>query len=85
MEIEYRKDFKKQFKKLSLNIKSKFADKIVIFLENQSHPLLNTHKLKGKRLGEWSINITGDYRAIYVQRKDRVIFLEIGNHSELYE
>ena len=36
-------------------------------------------------LGYWSINITGDVRAIYRQHGDTIIiFVLIGTHSQLY-
>ena len=85
MEILSHKAFKKQFQKLPLKVKKKFFDKMELFLNNQFHPLLNNHAVDGVYLGWRSINITGDYRALYEQKsEDVVMFMRIGTHSELY-
>jgi len=54
-------------------------------LKNHSHLLLRVHPLKGKYAGYWSMNISGDLRAIYLIRKENIIiFALIGSHSNLY-
>lgn len=61
-------------------------DVIVIFSTNPHDPILNNHSLNGKYQNCWSINITGDIRAIY--RKISVVeirFVEIGSHGQLYK
>lgn len=76
--------FNKDYKKLLSEIKSQFKIRRNIFLEDQFHPLLNNHALQGKYLGCRSINITGNYRAIYYTEGEAVIFIRIGNHPQLY-
>ncbi len=56
-----------------------------MFRENQSASVLNIHQLHGDRKPLLSMNITGDYRALFLMNKDTVTFYEIGTHSELYE
>lgn len=51
---------------------------------DSDHPLLNNHPLYGKWEGCWSINVTGDIRAIYKTEGFIAIFLEIGSHGQLY-
>jgi len=85
MQIEYHKDFKKQFKKLPSKIKLKFSERLELFLQNPFHALLNIYPLKGEWVSQKSINITRDYRAIYLENVNKIIFLEIGTHSQLYE
>ncbi len=49
------------------------------------HPLLNNHPLAGRWTGYRSINITGDYRAIYeLIEEDLAYFVTIDTHSNLY-
>jgi len=48
------------------------------------HPLLNNHDVSKVYTGCRSINITGDYRAIFQDEGEIVIFITIGTHSELY-
>lgn len=53
--------FKKSYKRLSLEIKRKAEQKFEIFVSNPFHPLLKTHKLKGKLkiigLSQWTKTI----------------------------
>ena len=84
MDIDFNAKFKKQYKKLPQNIRKRFLERLAVFEENPYHPLLNTHKLRGKKRAFRSINITGDYRAQFLWEGDVVTFHEIGTHSELY-
>lgn len=84
MQIDYHKRFKKQYEKLSLKVRERFKERLRIFSANAFVVELNNHSLHGKYQGCRSINVTGDLRAIYEILKDRVRFLEIGTHSDLY-
>lgn len=86
MQIEYSKTFIKEFKKCPVNIKANFKKRLKIFIDNQYHTILNNHPLIGKLKNYRSINITGDYRAIFEEIDDgRIIyFVAIGTHSQLY-
>ena len=76
--------FVKQHKKLPLKIQERFFERVAVFKEDPYHPLLNVHRLHGKKRMFRSINITGDYRAQFLWEGDVVTFHEIGTHSELY-
>ncbi len=84
MEIEFRKEFQKQYKKLPKKIQEKFGERLKLFLKDQHHPLLKLHTLTGADYPVETINITADYRAQFLRRKNIVSFLRIGTHSELY-
>ena len=57
-----------------------------IFLNNPHHPLLRNHELTGNLQGKRSINITGDWRAVYCEKEPGVVVFEfIGTHSMLYK
>lgn len=85
MEIRLHRNFEKQFGKLQPKLKEKFKERRNLFLVEPFHPILNNHALTGERSGQWSINITGDYRALYVfQGEDAIVFIEIDTHSNLY-
>lgn len=77
-------NFIKDYKKLSHWTKEKFKERRDLFLKDEFDPVLNNHPLKGKYQGYRSINITGDFRAIYKRDKDKAIFVAIGSHSRLY-
>ncbi|KKW35906.1 hypothetical protein A2852_02320 [Candidatus Adlerbacteria bacterium RIFCSPHIGHO2_01_FULL_54_23] len=77
--------FKKQYKKLPHPIQKKFNERFGLFISNPFHPLLGNHPLKGDYASCQSINITGNYRAIfYEERTGFVRFISIGTHSGLY-
>ena len=80
-----RPSFSKNYKKLTAKLKSKFKERRDLFLVNTFHPLLSNHELHGEYEGCRSINITGDYRAIYFTKGNMVIFIRIGTHSELFK
>ena len=85
MNISYSKNFIKQAKKLPRNIREKLIERISRFSENPLNPLLRNHKLKGTWKEYGSINVTGDYRALYYGCAEEVIFDCIGTHAQLYE
>ena len=80
----YLKSFKKQFKRLPPKVQDKFGEKLEIFMTDRAAPALNDHNLSGQWTKHRSINITGDYRAIYKLEKGIAIFVAIGSHDELY-
>lgn len=86
MNIVSSRNFDKQFRKLPQKIKKQFSKRLEIFLIEPSNSQLNLHKLGGKYDELWSINITGDVRAILDRSfKNTILFVAIGHHSELYE
>ena len=61
--------FKKKFKKLSPKIKDQFDARLILFEENRFNPILNNHSVEKRFPNCRSINITGDYRAIFKEEK----------------
>lgn len=84
MDISYSKAFIKQAKKLSPEIRNKLLERVEVFSMNPLHPTLRNHALKGKYKNYRSIDITGDVRALYLQRSTEAIFDAVGTHSQLY-
>lgn len=86
MLIFLHRKFVKRLKKLSPKLQERFRERRDLFLDNPSHSLLDNHALTGDRLGQWSINITGDWRALYeFCDAETIVFVEIGTHPQLYE
>ena len=86
MKIKYSRKFKKQYTRAPQKIKQAFKNRRNFFLKNPHNSVLNNHKLGGKLKGYRSINITGNWRALYSQPKqDGVIFEILGTHSQLYK
>jgi addiction module RelE/StbE family toxin len=84
MKITYSKEFIKQAEKLPPKLQLQLYERITLFRDNPLHSRLRNHALKGKYSAYRSINITGGYRALYLQREDEAIFDKIGTHSQLY-
>ena len=79
------KRFEKDFAKLPSSTKKKAIATLEKFIVDPQNPTLLNHGLSGKWKGHFSINVTGDTRAVYfVIEKDIVRFVAIGSHSELY-
>lgn len=84
MTIAYSKNFVKQAKKLDPALRRKILERLTIFSNNPLHTTLRNHQLKGKYKDYRSIDITGDVRALYLQKEDEAIFDAVGTHSQLY-
>lgn len=85
MQIDYSSNFKKRIRKLSRSIVEKFYIRLKLFEKDRFNPILNNHKLHGEYEGSYSINITGDFRAIFKYiNENYILFSDIGTHPELY-
>lgn len=86
MKVSFHKRLAKDFKLLDSKIQRTFEKRIELFSNNPYDVKLNNHPLKGRWQGYRSINISGDFRAIYkIVNEDEVIFTNIGSHSRLYK
>jgi len=84
-EIKFSKVFKKQYMKLPKKIQTKFDTRFLLWQEDPDHPLLRRHKLSGRMKNFYSIDITGDIRALYeIIDKQVIVYQMIGSHSQLY-
>jgi addiction module RelE/StbE family toxin len=85
MFIARSKRFDKQYKKLPRKTREQFAERLKLYLEDQSHPLLHVHSLAGSYRGSQSFNVNADMRAVFkIKDGDTIYFSVIGSHSELY-
>ena len=86
MEVKFSSKFAKQYDKSPFKIRQAFDNRLKLFLGDTFHPLLNNHSLVGKYTGYRSINVTGDWRAIFHEfhSGELVYFEAIGTHSQLY-
>lgn len=84
MEIGLHRKFLKKFRKLPFAVRRRFMERKNLFSREPFHPLLNNHSVHEVFPGWRSINVTGDYRALFEEREAMVVFMTIGTHSELY-
>lgn len=90
MKVNFSRKFSKLYSKVELKVKVVFQARLELFQQEPLNPLLNNHPLKGRLSGYRSINITGDWRALYSESvgKDSelvVTFEVLGTHSQLYK
>lgn len=84
--MKFSRKFKKQYEKAPKNIQTSFQKKLVLFQKNKFQPMLNNHALTGELKGLRSINVTGDWRAVFKEdATNGVIFELLGTHSQLYK
>ena len=85
MKYQFHNHFKKAYLKLPKKLQEAVDNRLLLFSKDQFASSLKNHLLVGKYKGYRSINITGDYRAFYKEiSEDKVIFVKVGTHSELY-
>ena len=85
--VNFSKRFEKDFKKSPRKIQISFRNRLEIYLTDKFNPILNNHSLSGKYNGYRSINVTGDWRAIFREMDDgEIVYFDlIRTHSRLYK
>ena len=82
--LHFDKKFQKQYQQLRPSIRAIVDQRLAMFVDNPRNPRLSLHPLKGDFAGYYSINITGDIRAIFYRDAGMVVFILLGTHSQLY-
>jgi addiction module RelE/StbE family toxin len=82
--IEFSPLFRNKLEKVPHKIKIAFRESLETFLEDQDHISLRNHLLTKEYAGIRSIDVTGDWRALYKEEVKRIIFVELGTHEDLY-
>lgn len=86
MRVNFHKRFNRSYRKCLIKTRVKFKQRLKLFLNDQYHPLLENHALYGEWQNFRSINITGDYRALYHYLDDDTVeFFIIDTHGNLYK
>lgn len=87
MKIGYSRRFLKELRKASLKIQLAFKDRLDLFIRDRHAPVLNDHQLSGNLRMYRSINVSGDWRAIYrtFENGKIILFIILGTHSRLYK
>ena len=84
MRVVYKRRFEKEFRKLPSKIKEQFFLRLQVLFVDKFNPILNNHSVDPTFPDCRSINVTGDYRAIFAEQDELVVFVRIATHSELY-
>lgn len=85
MKVRFGRQFEKQFAKLPARAQGRFGERLEVWLNDPFDSRLRNHPLRGAWVGYRSIDVTGDYRAVYRMASDQTgEFVAIGTHSQLY-
>lgn len=85
MRIHFHKNFTKKYKRFRA-IQKSVDERLSLFRIHPFDTILNNHGLNGKFKGFRSINITGDYRAIFeLIDENSIRFIDLDTHSNLYK
>jgi mRNA-degrading endonuclease YafQ of YafQ-DinJ toxin-antitoxin module len=85
MEIRYSPKFRRQYKKLLTELKTRAEKREAIFRKDPFDPRLKTHKLHGSQEGLMSFSVDYSYRIIFeFANAETIVFYEIGTH-DIYE
>jgi addiction module RelE/StbE family toxin len=85
MNVVFHRRFDKMAAKQAPKIKQKIVERITLFTNDPLDRQLRNHPLHSPYKGSYSIDITGDIRAIYELVDDETaLFTHVGTHSQLY-
>ena len=85
--LVFSSSFKRAFKTIIRrrpDLKSKIEDKLRLLATNPYHPILRTHKLKGKLLGAWACTVEYDFAENKGTQEQEILLIDIGSHDEVY-
>jgi len=86
MKVLFHRSFEKKYKQVPVKIRYQFNERLFIFISEPFNKQLSNHALRGKYKGCRSINISGDFRAIYeIVSESTVHFIDIDTHGNLYK
>jgi len=70
MEIKFHTTFKKKLKKIPSKIQERSYERLELFVQNKFARVLNNHSVDRAYQNCRSINLSGDYRAIFEDDKE---------------
>ena len=80
----FKRAYKKKFKE-NPRLRTKFWERLSIFLEEPFSAQLRTHKLSGKLAGQWAFSVDDNYRVLFeFIGDDSVLLIDVGTHDEVY-
>jgi len=82
MKILRTKVFKEDFKQLPKPTQDKFANKIMLFINDIHHPSLRVKKMKGHK-NRWEASIDMFYRFTFEIHSDHYLLRRIGPHDDV--
>lgn len=85
--IELHRSFVKNYAKRIANGKKlpkQYEARVEMFITGKRNVPINDHALTGDLQGRRAFSITADIRVVYIEFGDKIIFLDIGTHNQVY-
>ncbi|HUD10049.1 MAG TPA: type II toxin-antitoxin system mRNA interferase toxin, RelE/StbE family [Candidatus Saccharimonadales bacterium] len=85
--IELHRSFIKNFaKRIAKDEKlgMQYEKRVDMFIGGHRDAPLYDHSLTGDMLGRRAFWITGDIRVIYIELEDKILFIDVGSHNQVY-
>jgi mRNA-degrading endonuclease YafQ of YafQ-DinJ toxin-antitoxin module len=85
--VELHRSFVKSYAKRIARdnkLECQYEERVDMFMAGHRDVLLKDHPLTGGLEGRCTFSITADIRVIYVELEDKIIFLDIGTHNQVY-
>lgn len=86
--LVYHRQFLKHYRiriKSNLKLRSKYEERLRLWLTNKNDTVLKDHGLTGDKIGLRAFWITGDIRVTYKMYGDDIEFYDIGSHNQVYK
>ena len=65
-------------------LRKQYEIRVEMFVAGHRGSPINDHPLTGDLRGRRAFSITSDVRVIYIELEDKIIFLDIGSHNQVY-
>jgi len=85
MNLHHTSHFKRKLKQTirkNPTLKKKITQQLNLLLKNPNHPSLRLHKLKGKRINQYSIWIESNLRITFIKEEQNYILVDILTHDQ---
>jgi addiction module RelE/StbE family toxin len=85
--IELHRSFIKNYTKRiakDVKLRTQYAVRVDMFIAGLRAAPINDHALTGDLQGRRAFSVTADIRVVYIELEDKVIFLDVGTHNQVY-
>lgn len=85
MSLIYSNHFLRRLKrrtKKNQQLKQKVGRQLNLLLNDENHPALRRHRLKGERASQQAIDIESNLRITFIKRDNNIILTDIITHDE---
>jgi len=76
--------YKKRIAKNDQLVKD-FLEAVDIFEADRTSPIINDHQLEDRMFNFRAFSINENYRVVYIDKGEVVIFMDIGTHEQVYK